>query len=227
MNCPPCCDLMDEEGVDKFYLSHLNYAGRGNNHRGGRRPFRHDAVGHGPAVRALLGAASSAVTARSSSPATTMPTAFICCMWAAERFPERVAHLRAKLEQWGGNSSGVNVANIDNLGQRASRYLLVALHARQRARAAVLGDLARPVRPDHGRTESSSRARSGGDAPPARTSTICGGNTRVRALQLTGNPWAEDPGCYLTDEEIGVTNGQPRVQLTPYRSRKSHEVAAD
>ena len=37
-------------------------------------------------------------------------------MWAAERFPERVAHLRAKLEQWGGNSSGVNVANIDNLG---------------------------------------------------------------------------------------------------------------
>ena len=56
---------------------------------------------------------------------------------------------------------------------------------------------------------------------------VCGGNTRVRALQLTGNPWAEDPGCYLTDEEIGVTNGQPRVQLKPYRSRKFHEVAAD
>ena len=33
---------------------------------------------------------------------------------------------------------------------------------------------------------------------------ICGGNTRVRALQLTGDPWAEDPSCYLTDEEIGV-----------------------
>ena len=28
---------------------------------------------------------------------------------------------------------------------------------------------------------------------------ICGGNTRVRAWQLTGDPWAEDPGCYLTD----------------------------
>ena len=24
---------------------------------------------------------------------------------------------------------------------------------------------------------------------------ICGGNTRVRALQLTGNAWAEDPGA--------------------------------
>ena len=33
---------------------------------------------------------------------------------------------------------------------------------------------------------------------------ICGGNTRVRAQQLTGDAWAEDPGCYLTDEEVGL-----------------------
>ena len=33
---------------------------------------------------------------------------------------------------------------------------------------------------------------------------LCNGNTRVRAQQLTGNPWAEDPGCYLTDEEIAA-----------------------
>ena len=31
---------------------------------------------------------------------------------------------------------------------------------------------------------------------------ICGGNTRVRAQQLTGDPWAEDPACYLSDQEI-------------------------
>ena len=37
---------------------------------------------------------------------------------------------------------------------------------------------------------------------------ICGGNTRTRAQQLTGNPWAEDPGCYLTDEEIGLPAGE-------------------
>ena len=33
---------------------------------------------------------------------------------------------------------------------------------------------------------------------------ICGGNTRVRAQQMSGDPWAEDPGCYLSDEEIGI-----------------------
>jgi 12,18-didecarboxysiroheme deacetylase len=34
---------------------------------------------------------------------------------------------------------------------------------------------------------------------------ICGGNFRVRAEAVTGDLWAPDPACYLTDEEIGLT----------------------
>lgn len=34
--------------------------------------------------------------------------------------------------------------------------------------------------------------------------SICGGNFRVRAEAVTGNLWAPDPACYLTDEEIGL-----------------------
>ena len=33
---------------------------------------------------------------------------------------------------------------------------------------------------------------------------ICGGNFRVRAEAATGDVWAPDPECYLTDEEIGL-----------------------
>ncbi len=33
---------------------------------------------------------------------------------------------------------------------------------------------------------------------------ICGGNFRVRAEAVTGNVWAPDPACYLTDREIGL-----------------------
>ncbi len=147
-------------------------------------------------------------------------------MWAAERFPERVAHLRAKLEQWGGNSSGVNVANIDNLGNVHPdtfwwHYTLG--NVRERPFSAIWPDLSDPIMAG---LKAAPRAIEGRCAA-CQYFAVCGGNTRVRAMQLTGNPWAEDPACYLTDEEIGVTNGQPRVQLTPYRSRKSHEVAAD
>ncbi len=34
---------------------------------------------------------------------------------------------------------------------------------------------------------------------------VCGGNFRVRAEALSGNVWAPDPACYLTDEEIAQT----------------------
>jgi 12,18-didecarboxysiroheme deacetylase len=36
---------------------------------------------------------------------------------------------------------------------------------------------------------------------------ICGGNFRARAEAVFGDIWAEEPACYLTDEEIGVKAG--------------------
>jgi radical SAM protein with 4Fe4S-binding SPASM domain len=34
---------------------------------------------------------------------------------------------------------------------------------------------------------------------------ICGGNFRVRAEAVSGDVWAPDPACYLTDDEIAQT----------------------
>jgi radical SAM protein with 4Fe4S-binding SPASM domain len=53
---------------------------------------------------------------------------------------------------------------------------------------------------------------------------VCGGNTRVRALQLTGDPWAEDPACYLDDAEIGIAPGS-RLSVGSDRG-KGHAVSA-
>ncbi len=47
---------------------------------------------------------------------------------------------------------------------------------------------------------------------------ICGGNFRVRAEAATGDLWAPDPACYLTDEEIGLAD-------TP--ERRAADLAAD
>ena len=43
--------------------------------------------------------------------------------------------------------------------------------------------------------------------------------------QLTGDPWEEDPGCYLDDDEIGITAGRERVKLTPYSRQRPPEPA--
>ena len=34
--------------------------------------------------------------------------------------------------------------------------------------------------------------------------SVCNGNFRTRAEAVTGDFWASDPACYLTDEEIGL-----------------------
>jgi hypothetical protein len=65
---------------------------------------------------------------------------------------------------------------------------------------------------------------------------VCGGNTRVRAYQLSDNVWAEDPACYLSDAEIGIAEPpdgttkstwsptQPPPAVVPVPARKSLPV---
>ena len=43
-----------------------------------------------------------------------------------------------------------------------------------------------------------------GRCAKCRFLSICGGNFRARAEAMHGDIWAEDPACYLTDEEIGL-----------------------
>ncbi|HOT83681.1 MAG TPA: radical SAM protein, partial [Candidatus Defluviicoccus seviourii] len=107
--------LADAEGVEKFYLSHLNYAGRGDRNRGADATF---AVTR-RAMEHLFEAALRSVEhgwAREYVTGNNDADGVLLLRWVERRFPDKAAHIRAKLEQWGGNSSGVNVANIDNLG---------------------------------------------------------------------------------------------------------------
>jgi len=47
-----------------------------------------------------------------------------------------------------------------------------------------------------------------GRCAECRFQEVCGGGFRVRAFQKYGNPWAEDPGCYLRDYEIAREEGE-------------------
>jgi heme d1 biosynthesis radical SAM protein NirJ len=199
---PALLVLMRDEGIMKFYLSHLNYAGRGNRNRRDDATHRMTRAAVDLLFEHCLrdcenGVEREYVTGNNDADA-------VCLLhWAGRRFPDRVAHLRARLEQWGGNSSGVNVANIDNLGNVHPdtfwwHYSLG--NVRERPFSQIWNDLSDPIMAGLKRSPRLISGRCGRCAAFA----VCGGNTRVRALQLTGDPWAEDPGCYLTDAEIGI-----------------------
>ncbi len=214
---PDLLQLMADEDIDKFYLSHLNYAGRGNRNR--------DSDLHHRMTRSAMdllfetcwqdvqaGRRREFVTGNNDADGVYL------LQWAAQNLPAHVDRLRAQLLRWGGNSSGVNIANIDNLGNVHPDtmwwdYCLGNL--RERPFSTIWQDTSDPLmaglkaeqRPLEGRCAA------------CKQLAICGGNSRTRAWQLTGNPWAEDPGCYLSDAEIGVSDQPERVAVTPYRRR--------
>jgi len=43
-------------------------------------------------------------------------------------------------------------------------------------------------------------------------------------LPLTGDPWAEDPACYLEDHELGLAEGADRLTVTPFRGKSNDPV---
>ena len=136
--------------------------------------------------------------------------------WVRRRFPEHAAHIEARLRQWGGNASGVNVANIDNLGvvHPDTMWWHVPLgNVRERAFGAIWNDTAHPLLAGLKRHPRRLGGRCGG----CRHLDICNGSSRVRAEQVTGDVWAEDPACYLDDDEIGrEADAAPRVRTTPW-----------
>jgi heme d1 biosynthesis protein len=199
---PFLLNLMEQENVDKFYLSHLNYGGRGNRHRG------HDAIHRitRKALDTLFDSSWASVEeerGREFVTGNNDADGVYLLHWIKKRFPERYDHMQAKLAQWGGNSSGVNVANIDNLGNVHPdtfwwNYNLG--NVLKRPFSEIWQDTSDPLMAGFKTHPRPLRGRCGA----CSYQNVCGGNTRVRAFQTTGDPWWEDPACYLDDQELDI-----------------------
>ncbi|MDH3985396.1 MAG: heme d1 biosynthesis radical SAM protein NirJ [Gammaproteobacteria bacterium] len=213
---PEMLQLMEDEGVNKFYLSHLNYAGRGNRNRDSDVQLqitRHtmEQLFETALRHAQQGDDLEFVTGNNDADGVFL------LQWVKQHFPEMAEHIAAKLRQWGGNSSGVNIANIDNLGVVHPdtfwwHYSLGSV--RERPFSEIWTDTSDPIMRGLKAAPRLIKGRCG----TCRYFDICGGNTRVRAMQLSGDPWAEDPACYLTDAEINDDNSNSVSDVSRQRA---------
>ncbi len=221
---PDLIQLMKDEGIDKFYLSHLNYAGRGNKNRG-------DDLHH-KTTRAAMdflfetswndvinGKQREFVTGNNDADGVYL------LLWIKKHHPEYAEQIEKMLNDWGGNASGINIANIDNVGNVHPDTMwwdYTIGNIKWRLFSDIWMDTSDPLmaglklesRPVEGRCAD------------CRYLKLCGGNSRTRAWQLTGNFWAEDPGCYLDNNEIGVDAEQERLKLTPWSHRTIKFISA-
>ena len=219
---PALLQLVADEGIDRFYFSHLNYAGRGNKNR--KDDAQHQLTRW--AMDLLFETCLDDLKTgrvREFTTGNNDADGVYFYQWVARRFPDKAEHIRAKLVQWGGNASGVNVANIDNLGNVHPDTMWwhhTIGNVRKRPFSEIWSDTSDPLMAGLKARPRQVKGRCGACAH----FDICGGNTRVRAQQTSGDPWEEDPACYLDDAEIGVNPDdavRPRLTVTPFERRRA------
>ncbi len=209
---PAMLDLMEEYEVDKFYLSHLNYSGRGKRNAEQDAMFRMTKE-----AMALLferayshieqGIETDFVTGNNDADGVYL------LKWVTEKFAsistgnyqQRIENLKQRLINWGGNASGVNVANIDNTGTiHPDTYWWN--HPIGNVKEQKFSDVWKNTQDPLMLGFRQSPRPVKGRCAQCNYLNICGGNTRTRAFAQSKDPWAEDPGCYLDDSEIGLVS---------------------
>jgi len=200
---PKLLAIMAKEGIEKFYLSHLNYGGRGKRHS--KNDTLHRITRE--AMDLLFETCWEDIQAGHSREFVTGNNdadGVYLLQWIKRKFPEKYDHMRNKLAQWGGNSSGINIANIDNLGNVHPDTFWWDYNlgnVKERAFSDIWQDTSDPLMAGLKQSPRPLRGRCG----VCPFLDVCGGNTRVRAFTMTGDPWWEDPACYLTDQELGLS----------------------
>jgi radical SAM protein with 4Fe4S-binding SPASM domain len=117
--------------------------------------------------------------------------------------PKLAEKVRDLLENTGGNASGERIASIDATGtvhpdQFMRHY--VAGNIFEQSFTEIWGGQGQGILKELRSREDKIHGR----CAKCQFFSLCRGNFRARAEGLTGDLWASDPGCYLTDEEIGL-----------------------
>jgi Fe-coproporphyrin III synthase len=197
---PRIFDLIEKEQIERVCFYHLVYAGRGSNlvaedltHEESRQVVNYimdrtkDSFNKGRQIEVLT------VDNHADGP-------YIYLRLLKEN-PRRAEEVHELLMMNEGNSSGVGIACIDEEGN---------VHADQFWRHYSFGNVRqRPFGEIWMDTSDQLMAKLKekkkfvkGRCAACRWLNICGGNFRVRAEAVSGDIWADDPQCYLSDDEI-------------------------
>ncbi len=194
--------LLEEERIPRVCFYHLVYAGRGG------ALVRED-LSHGQARETVdriidltrelheRGAAREVLTVDNHADGVYLYLRLL------REDPRRAAGVLELLRMNGGNSSGVGIGCVSWDGEVHAdqfwRHYSFG-NVRRRPFSAIWTDRSDPLMDGL----KDRRGRLKGRCARCRWLEVCGGNLRVRAEALSGDPWEADPACYLTDEEIGL-----------------------
>ncbi|HOO72771.1 MAG TPA: radical SAM protein [Spirochaetota bacterium] len=199
-------DFIEREGINRACFYHLVYSGRGGNlfaedltHEESRHAM--DIIIERTADYFRRGLDINILTVDNHADGVYLYRKLM------DTDPERAGSVRALLAWNGGgaNSTGVGISNIDFFGN---------VHPDQFWQDYTFGNIRERSFGDIWMDESDPLMRGlkhkadyiKGRCRLCRYRELCTGAMRVRAFRTYNDYWAPDPQCYLSDEEIGLTD---------------------
>ncbi len=193
--------LAEDIGVDKLYLSHLVYSGRGLENlkidisKEKRLEFVNFIIDKAMQYQ-RDNVNIDIVTGNMEMDAIILLEKF------SKIYPELENKMLKKLRDWGGNSAGKRLGNIDFIGLvKPDPFFPFTIGDMNEESFDKIwlnkdNDILRRLR-------KNPRSISGKCAN-CNVIDICNGGSRSRAYALHNDLWAEDPSCYLNDSQRGV-----------------------
>jgi Fe-coproporphyrin III synthase len=202
MEIPAVFDLVEKEGVDRVCFYHLAYVGRASS-------SAKDDLNHSQtrAVVDLICDRTLDLYKRGLNKeiltVDNHADGIYLYLKLKKQDPAQAEKALALLRANGGNNSGIRIGAVDELGnvhadQFWQHYSFG--NVRQRKFGDIWQDTSDPLM----RGLKNRKGLLKGRCARCRYTEICNGNLRVRAETVFGDVWAEDPACYLTDDEIGL-----------------------
>jgi radical SAM protein with 4Fe4S-binding SPASM domain len=196
-------DLIESEGIPRVCFYHLVYTGRGSKLIESSRMSHEETRGVVDLImnraRALHDAGKP-VEVLTVDNHTDGPYLYLRLL---KEDPDRAAAVLELLRMNGGNSSGTGIGCVSWDGSvhpdQFWRHHSFG-NVRERPFSEIWTDTSEPLL---GKLRDRKQHLKGRCAS-CKWLDICNGNFRVRAEAVSGDVWAEEPDCYLTDEEIGL-----------------------
>ncbi len=193
-------DLVEEENIQRVCFYHLVYAGRGSK-------LMEEDLSHDETRRVVDLIMDRTKTLFDQGQAVEILTVdnhadgpYVYLRLLGED-PKRAAEVLELLRMNEGNSSGVGIGCVDEKGNVHADQFWRHYdfgNVRERPFSSIWTDLSDPVMAKL----KEKKKHVTGRCAACRWLDVCGGNFRVRAEAATGDLWAQDPQCYLTEEEI-------------------------
>lgn len=194
--------LLEEENIPRVCFYHLVYSGRGSNLIDEALPL--DTTRQ--IVDQIIDLTDDLHKRGKPKEVLTVDNhcdgPYVYLRMVGEQHP-RTEDVLQLLQYNGGNSSGIGIGCVSWDGavhpDQFWRYYSPG-NVRERKFSEIWTDLSEPFMAKLKDRKPHLKGR----CAQCKWLNICNGNFRVRAEAKTGDVWACDPACYLTDEEIGL-----------------------